>query len=61
MQMQIGKVNGKMPETGYEFSKNGLFQREAEGLTLKSIIEEIKSPSKLQDILTTRINSSQVS
>lgn len=60
MQTRIGEVKGRMPETGYEFVRDGLFQEEADGLSLSTIVNEIKDPSTIQEILMKRVHSSQV-
>lgn len=49
-----------MPETGYDFAKDGLFQEEVDGLSLSAIVNEISDPTAVQEILTERIKSSQV-
>lgn len=59
VQARIGEVRGRMPETGHEFIREGLFLEEAEGMSLAQIVSKIKNPSLLQEIFR-RANSSQV-
>lgn len=61
LKVRMGRVRGKMPETGYELNSEALFMKEAKGLTLRYFTEMVEDPDLQEDFFARRLNSSQVS
>lgn len=49
-----------MPETRYSIVRKGLFMSEASGISIATLVQWGRDPDVMQEVLTNRINSTQV-